>query len=303
MKESATNSLKYLTISPFDEEWGIVVTTVGEQHILPKAHYPASEHPATYTFQPQSGRILNEYQLIYITEGRGFFESKSVKRQTIGAGTMILLFPGEWHSYYPSKESGWHELWIGFKGQHIDNRVKAQFFTKDKAILPIGLSDTIVSLYKECILLAEEEQICCQQIISSILLHILGAVYYKNKHHIVQNSHADDIINKARILMKEQLNHNITPQKIAQLLSVSYSWFRQTFKKTTGISPAQYQNQLLMRRAKELLTSPQYSISEIAFTLGFENVGQFSTSFRKKEGVTPSTFRKKNKFHYDHIDK
>ncbi|MBP9576760.1 MAG: helix-turn-helix domain-containing protein, partial [Parabacteroides sp.] len=44
-------------------------------------------------------------------------------------------------------------------------------------------------------------------------------------------------------------------------------------------------------RAKELLTSTPLTISEIAYSLHFENAGQFSTFFKKKEGVTPSEFR------------
>ena len=59
-----------------------------------------------------------------------------------------------------------------------------------------------------------------------------------------------------------------------------------------GISPGQYQQQLKLARAKELLSSSNLSIAEIAFELNFECVGQFSTFFRKKEGVTPSEFRR-----------
>ena len=44
---------------------------------------------------------------------------------------MILLFPGEWHSYYPDRETGWDEYWVGFRGIHIDKRVEKKFFTKE----------------------------------------------------------------------------------------------------------------------------------------------------------------------------
>ena len=63
------------------------------------------------------------------------------------------------------------------------------------------------------------------------------------------------------------------------------------FKEYTGVSPAQYQLQQKLLRAKELLTSTPLTISEIAYSLHFENAGQFSTFFTKKEGVMPSEFR------------
>ena len=104
MEKRLSDQLRYLTISAIDEEWGIVVTTVGYQFIPPKGNYPLSKHPDNYNFKPQTGRILNEYQLVYITKGSGYFSSQSCKMQKINAGTMILLFPGEWHSYYPDSE-------------------------------------------------------------------------------------------------------------------------------------------------------------------------------------------------------
>ena len=95
IKSEEINFLKYLTIGPLDEHWGIFTTTVGQQHVKPQSNYPALKHPDTYCFKPQLGRTLNEYQLVYIHEGKGYFESASIKRREVKAGTIILLFPDE----------------------------------------------------------------------------------------------------------------------------------------------------------------------------------------------------------------
>jgi len=73
MKESSADQLKYLSINSQDEDWGIVVTTVGYQFIPPEGQYPQSAHPESYNFKPQTGRILNEYQLVYIIKGMETF--------------------------------------------------------------------------------------------------------------------------------------------------------------------------------------------------------------------------------------
>ena len=44
MKESSADQLKYLSINSQDEDWGIVVTTVGYQFIPPEGQYPQSAH-------------------------------------------------------------------------------------------------------------------------------------------------------------------------------------------------------------------------------------------------------------------
>ena len=293
MKESSADQLKYLSINSQDEDWGIVVTTVGYQFIPPEGQYPQSAHPESYNFKPQTGRILNEYQLVYIINGNGYFSSQSVRKQRISAGTMILLFPGEWHSYYPDKQTGWDEYWVGFRGVHIDKRVEKRFFTKEEPLHSIGISATIVGLYQDILRFASQEKAGYQPMISSIVLHILGSVYYKERNNSFTDSYAVEKINEARILMKNMVEKSPSPEQVAAEIGVGYSWFRRMFKEYTGTSPAQYQLQQKLLRAKELLTTSGKSISEIAFVLNFENPGQFSTFFRKKEGVTPSEFRER----------
>ncbi|MDH6358588.1 AraC family transcriptional regulator [Parabacteroides sp. PF5-9] len=288
-----TDLLRYLTIGTSDEDWGIVVSTVGYQFIPPQGQYPLSKHPDSHNFKPQNGRILKEYQLVYITKGSGYFSSQSCKMQKVEAGTMILLFPDEWHSYYPDTNTGWDEYWVGFRGPHIDRRVERSFFTKEEPLHHIGLSATIVGLYNDIIKFSAEEKSGYQQMISSIVLHILGTVYYKKRNQSFTNTYVVDKINEARILMKEYVENPLSPEEIAAKLGLGYSWFRRMFKEYTGVSPAQYQHQQRLLKAKELLTGSAMNISEIAYCLRFENAGQFSTFFKKKEGITPSEFRER----------
>lgn len=289
-----SNRLLYLSIGGNDEDWGIVVTTVGCQTVPANTKYPPTQHPESYFFAPEQGRVLNEYQLIYITQGGGWFLSESSKkRQKVRTGTMIMLFPGEWHSYQPDSETGWSEYWTGFRGQHIDNRVMKGFFTKSEPLFNIGLNAKIVDFYEEIIKIAREEKTGYQQMISSIVLSILGSAYYKNKNLPYADSHIVDKINLAKDLIRNNLENAISQEDIAKKINVGYSWYRRMFKEYTGVSPAQYQLQQRLIKAKEILTTTDKNISEVAFELHFENVCQFSTFFRKKEGITPSEFRKR----------
>lgn len=295
--DTPDNNIRYLNVSPTDELWGLTVTTAGYQRIPPHSVYPAKQqHPQSHSFHPEKGRILREYQLVYISEGSGFFESQSFKRQKIKAGTMILLFPGEWHTYSPD-EKGWYEHWVGFKGNLIEGWITNKFFSREKPVYQIGVNATIIGLYEEIVTHAIKERAGYQQLISSIVFYLMGEIYYKEKNRSLGgSSQADAIekINEARAIMKKNIDRPIALESIAQELNVSYSWFRSTFKAYTGVSPAQYQLHLRYLRAKELLSTTSLNISEIAYTLDFENLSQFSTFFTKKEGLSPSQFRKLN---------
>ena len=63
--------LKYLVISQTDLKWGMTINSVGFQNIAANMPYPPGNHPSRYLFSTDNGRILNEYQLLYITRGGG----------------------------------------------------------------------------------------------------------------------------------------------------------------------------------------------------------------------------------------
>ncbi|HCC52669.1 MAG TPA: AraC family transcriptional regulator [Porphyromonadaceae bacterium] len=287
-----SKNIKYFNISALDEAWGIVVTTVGRQLIPPHSSYPLSRHPSSYIFNPDNGRVLKEYQLVYIPEGSGYFESESCKRLKITAGTMILLFPNEWHTYEPDKESGWVEYWVGFRGLHIDNRVKNGFFSPVNPVFHLGFSAAIIGLYEDILNHASEEKAGYQQLISSIVLYILGLVQFMYRNEAFNDSFAVIKINEARAIMKRSIDEAISPKSIADQIGVGYSWFRKMFKKYVDVSPAQYQANLKFLRSRELLDTTDLSITEIAYKLNFESVGKFSTFFNKKEGLSPLQYRK-----------
>ena len=119
---------------------------------------------------------------------------------------------------------------------------------------------------------------------------MLGKIYYKSCNY--QNTPLLDKINQAKVIMRENLHNNKFPEDIANDLGMSYSWFRKIFKEQTGMAPNQYQQQLKLVRAKELLSNSELSISEIAYQLGFDSVSHFSLFFKLKEGMTATDFKK-----------
>ena len=148
---------KYLMSNDRDMLWGLVVTTAGHQNIPPQAEYPSRNHPARYLFSTEKGRILNEYQLVYITRGRGQFVSARQKACEIREGDMFLLFPGEWHSYRPDPQTGWHESWVGFTGPDIEKRVASRFFVREKAVFSVGIHEEICRLYRWAATVARQQ--------------------------------------------------------------------------------------------------------------------------------------------------
>lgn len=51
--------------------WGMTVGSVGHQRIGQHESYPPLKHNIEYMFNPEIGRVLTEYQMLYIFEGGG----------------------------------------------------------------------------------------------------------------------------------------------------------------------------------------------------------------------------------------
>lgn len=283
---------KYLVVNPRDVQWGLTVSTVGYEEIGVADTYPTRGHADGYYFDIDKGRVLNEYQLLYITEGEGVFNSAHAKDIPLKAGDLFLLFPGEWHTYHPTGKNGWKSYWIGFKGKNVDDRVKAGFLSVDKPIYHVGFSADIIRLYEEAYKRAQEEAPYSQQILAGIVNHLVGLMYALERSMKLSKDHTRvDMINLARLRIRESLEVDLTIQQVAEELGVSYSNFRKLFKEFTGISPALYQQDLRLQRAKELLATTTLSIKEIAYRLRFESPDYFSSKFKIKTGKKPSEFR------------
>ena len=283
---------KYLVVNPRDVQWGLTVSTVGYEEIGVADTYPTRGHADGYYFDIDKGRVLNEYQLLYITEGEGIFNSAHAKDIPLKAGNLFLLFPGEWHTYHPTGKNGWKSYWIGFKGKNVDDRVKAGFLSVYKPIYHVGFSADIIRLYEEAYKRAQEEAPYSQQILAGIVNHLVGLMYALERSMELSNDHTRvDMINLARLRIRESLEVDLTIQQVAEELGVSYSNFRKLFKEFTGISPALYQQDLRLQRAKELLATTTLSIKEIAYRLRFDSPDYFSSKFKIKTGKKPSEFR------------
>ena len=164
--------------------------------------------------------------------------------------------------------------------------------TPEKPIYHVGYSSVIETLYKRAFEAAMEEAAYAQQVMAGLVNHLIGIMYSLERNiELGKNQQQVDMISKARLRIRESLESEVTIQKIAEELGVSYSNFRKLFKEYTGLSPATYQQELRLLRAKELLTTTDLSIKEIAYRLNFESPDYFSAKFKAKMGCKPSEIK------------
>lgn len=282
---------KYLIVNDMDRKFGLWVNTVGFQAIQPNSPYPIKDHPSGYYFNIQKGRVLREYQIVYITKGRGLFTSDSTPQKQICKGRLVILFPDQWHTYQPLCQTGWNEYYIGFEGPIVDNLIRSSFLNKENQILEVGLNEELVSLFSRAIEIAANDKIGAQQYLSGIVLHMIGMILSISKNKIFEIGDVGQKIEQAKIIMNENVLKDVDAEELAMKLNISYSWFRKVFKDYTGYAPAKYFQELKLRKAKQLLVETSHSVKEISFMLNYNSTEHFFSLFKKRIGLTPMEYR------------
>ena len=85
-------------------------------------------------------------------------------------------------------------------------------------------------------------------------------------------------------------NKNITNDRLAAMTGLSTVYFRRLFTEVTGVSPMAYARQLRIEKAKQLLRSDYGTLTDLALSLGYASLYDFSRDFKKHTGVPPSAY-------------
>ncbi len=99
---------------------------------------------------------------------------------------------------------------------------------------------------------------------------------------------------KAVSYIDNHLNENTAVTDLAKMCLMSETAFRKLFRETTGLSPAKYKMQKKIQKAQSILqNSPEVSVSEVSYMLGFCDVAYFYKVFSDITGTTPNKLRSK----------
>jgi len=126
-----------------------------------------------------------------------------------------------------------------------------------------------------------------------IFLGTLGRSIFPEAIVGVKNEKEEKVLSFER-LISEQYAKERLPSFYADRLFITTNYLNRLCQERRGKSAGQLIRQYVLLEAENLLIHSGKNISEISFELGFENVSYFITFFKKKFGISPDGFRKKN---------
>jgi AraC family transcriptional regulator of arabinose operon len=102
---------------------------------------------------------------------------------------------------------------------------------------------------------------------------------------------APETIEQAKIWMSAHLESREPVARLCDYLNLSQSTLYRLFMAELETSPLSCFHQLRMQKARELLTSSQVPVKEIAFQLGYQHFNDLSRAYRKQYGCSPTASR------------
>lgn len=121
--------------------------------------------------------------------------------------------------------------------------------------------------------------------------------FYETRNHktlLTDNKIAqNDLLSEILVYMNKHLTEQITMEKICHEFYISRSTLQMLFKTHLNTSPKNYLLNIKLQKSKELIRENHYTISEIAYKLGFSSIHYFSRLFKKYFNTTPSAYAKK----------
>lgn len=121
--------------------------------------------------------------------------------------------------------------------------------------------------------------------------------FYK-RQFITRKGVNNDLLSKMEMILEDYFNaektltHGLpTVEFLASKLNLSPHYLSDMLRNLTGQNAQQHIHEKLIEKAKEYLTSTNFSVSEVAYALGFEHPQSFNKLFKKKTEKTPLSYR------------
>jgi len=261
---------------------------------------------------PAGSHVLNFYKISYKARLSGKLKYGQHHYDFDGGG-LLFAAPRQIIGNYnnddaPAATCSLYTLLIHpdfLQGHPLIPKIKQYGFFSYDAHEALHLSEqeekTIISVFKmiETELSSRIDDFSQDVIITQVELLLNFANRFYKRQFITRKVVSNDLLQKLENILDEHFNqqHSFaqglpTVAQLAEQLNLSPSYLSDMLRSLTGRNAQQHIHDKLIEKAKEILSTTNLSVSEIAYSLGFEYAQSFSKLFKTKTNLSPLGFRR-----------
>jgi AraC-like DNA-binding protein len=299
MMQMNENKHIYLPITEKELSWDLYITGIGLASIPSNAAYPPQGHPDIYDFSWKSGRVLPEYQILFISQGSGTFESSEIGQIKITAPAVVLLLPGVWHRYKPQKDTGWKEHWLSMNGEYLFRLAKRGLLSANEPVFSVCNPLKILDAHNRMWDYLQTHPDSNTHILAAYAMEILALTLENSRQQTpdspaqFQQEHiTDKEVAQALHIIWSHSHRNISVNEIVDQLPVTRRTLERKFNVLRGHCIGREITLCRLTRAKHMLKNTSLPIEHIALASGFSGSDRLGKVFRQYENSTPGQYRK-----------
>ncbi len=226
--------------------------------------------------------VRNQYIIHYVLSGKGRFNGNRVSK-----GEGFLIVPGMHEEYHADESEPWSFLWIISEDPAMQYFFSRHHANEKTGIFKFHNSYELDTIVKQ--LLSATSSFSSMTQLSELFLHIFSSCIEieSTPKSSTTRIYFDFSVN----YIKTNLCLPISVNDLCNTIGITQPYLYRIFRQETGLSPKQYILSCKLAEAKKLLTHTELSISQIANSVGYENVLEFSKFFSKQTNFSPTAYR------------
>ena len=228
------------------------------------------------------------YEIYYLEEGECHYLIEG-KLFEMAKGDIVFIPKGMIHK--TTYEGTHSRLLINCSGRYLENIELKEAFVYRNQKYSREIYNVIKNIEKEYL----NGDKFSDNLIKGYIQQLL-AIVYRTENKYKNTRHQNKYVNTALNILEENFTQDITLYSMALKFGVSPEHFSRLFKKETGLGFNEYISLLRLKKAETLLKKNEnLSVSEVAFSCGFNDSNYFCEKFKKVYGISPLKFKKKHK--------
>lgn len=230
---------------------------------------------------------LRNYHIFhYLTEGEGYIQLED-KCFYVSAGQTFYFPPETRISYWSAdKKASWHYYWVNFNGKQAEQLLQQTSFSAETPVC--SSTDSPVSLYQAMMNCKHDAAGIC--LANGLLMQLMA--FYINAfptERLLRTEHSTRPI--LAFIRNNLYRPELTVDLIARTIGISRVTLYRRFMEEAGVSPTDYIKSRRLIRASQMLTSTDLPVSQIAYSVGYNDPLYFSKSFRSFFSKSPTEYR------------
>lgn len=252
-------------------------------------------HPAApgFRYRPLQSRVL-EFYFWYIAGGAGSIRLDG-RWTSFSRGDFLVLKPGQRYQEEtadmddPSRVHFSYIRPFGRSSAKLTRELAAWLPTRIACPTPARAESLFAELIETFTVTTDRRPLRLRILAMEILDLVFASV---GAAGVDQTARQRRIIRRASEFIEQNFSRSISPEEIAEHAGGSASHLFALFRRQVGFSPIRYQTEIRLRAASRMLIEGR-SVTAAARETGFTSLHYFSRLFRKRLGMSPSSFARR----------